>query len=163
MNYSGRRVPDTQVAPRNADQRRSPLVSESFEFVFYAGLTKHAPEPAALTSEPYRVLRPSGRGYAGLPLFYSPVGRHHLKPCHLLGKRNATRFVGGNVGDYTTGYAHSGLCRRTVPGGCRLLIQGRFESEKLSTKLTALSLAKLPPLGELLTWYVPFSFHTGPR
>jgi SAM-dependent methyltransferase len=144
------------------DARRLPLVSEGFDFVFCASLIEHVPEPAALIGELYRVLRPGGRGYVGFPPFYSPVGGHQFKPFHLLGERIAVRLAGGNVHSYATSHERGGLYRRTIRGVRRLLIRGGFEIEEISTRFTTLNVAKLPWLGEVLTWYVQFTVRKGP-
>jgi SAM-dependent methyltransferase len=133
-----------------------PFESRAFDFVFCASLIEHVPDAAALLVELYRVLRPGGRCYVGFPPFYSPAGGHQFKPFHLLGEGVALRLKGGGVTSYATSNERGGLHRRTIRGVQCLIGKAGFEVDDISTRFTALNVARLPWLGEVLTWYVQF-------
>lgn len=139
-----------------ADATRMPWPANHFDVVFCASLIEHVPDAAALLGEMYRVMKPGGAGYVGFPPFYSPVGGHQFKPYHLLGERLAVRLKGGAVRSYATSHERGGLYRRTIRGVRRQIKGAGFEIEDVSTRFTRLNVARLPWLGELLTWYVQF-------
>lgn len=138
------------------DAARMPFSDQSFDFVFCSSLIEHVPDARTLASELYRVTRAGGRAYVGFPPFYSPAGGHQFKPFHLLGERVAVRLAGGGVTSYTTSHERGGLYRRTIRDTRRLLLEAGFEIEDISTRFTRLNTARLPWLGEFLTWYVHF-------
>lgn len=138
------------------DAARLPLAAGTYDLVFCASLVEHVPAAAALLAELYRVLRPGGRAYVGFPPFYSPVGGHQFKPFHLLGEPIAVRLAGGGAGGYAGSHEWGGLYRRTIRGMDRLLRRTGFQIEHVSTRFSALNVARLPWLGEFLTWYVQF-------
>lgn len=144
-----------------ADATRTPWPTNHFDVVFCASLIEHVPDATALLGEMYRVMRPGGAGYVGFPPFYSPVGGHQFKPYHLLGERLALKLKGGGgrmaAGcSYANSHERGGLYRRTIRGVCRQIKDAGFEIEDVSTRFTRLNVARLPWLGELLTWYVQF-------
>ncbi len=138
------------------DAVRLPFERGAFDFVFCASLVEHVPEASALVAELWRVLRPGAQAYVGFPPFYSPVGGHQFKPFHLLGERLAVRLAGGGVTSYATSHERCGLYPRTIRGVRAMLRQVGFEIEDMSTRFVALNVARLPWLGEVLTWYVQF-------
>ncbi|MBN1656862.1 MAG: class I SAM-dependent methyltransferase [Anaerolineae bacterium] len=140
----------------NADATRTPLRDNCFDFVFCGSLIEHVPDAEAVLSEVYRVIRHGGAGYIGFPPFYSPAGGHQFKPFHLLGEGLALKLKGGGATSYADSHARGGLYRRTIRGVKRAILDTGFQIEDISTRFTALNVARLPWVGEVLTWYVQF-------
>ena len=138
------------------DVRALPLYDGEFDFVFCASLIEHVPHPDRLVAELYRVLRSGGHCYIGFPPFYSPVGGHQFKPFHLLGERVAVALAGQGERTFATAGGKWGLHRLTIRQTRRLLVGAGFVLDDVSTKFSPLSPARLPLLGEFLTWYVQF-------
>lgn len=145
------------------DATRLPLAGHSFDFVFCASLIEHVPQASALLAELFRVLRTGGQGYVGFPPFYSPAGGHQFKPYHLLGERLAVRLKGDGASSYAASHQRGGLYRRTIRAVRRQIEATGFEIVDISTRFSALNAARLPYLGEFLTWYVQFLVHKPDR
>ncbi len=133
-----------------------PFPAEQFDFIFCASLIEHVPQPGCLLAELYRVLRPGGQCYLGFPPFYSPAGGHQFKPFHLLGERVATALVRRGGRTFANAGGSWGLYRLTVRRAKQHIVEAGFLIEDISTKFTALNLARIPWLNEVLTWYVQF-------
>jgi|GEM_PF-437609 len=136
-----------------------PVQAGQFDFVFCASLIEHVSQPARLLAELYRALRPGGRCYVGFPPFYSPAGGHQFKPFHLLGERVATILVGKGRYTFADLGGGWGLYRVTIGQIRRLLAEVGLVIDDISTKFLPLSPARVPLLGEFLTWYVQFLAH----
>jgi SAM-dependent methyltransferase len=138
------------------DAQALPLCDGRFDFVFCASLMEHVPDPGRLAVELYRVLRVGGRCYVGFPPFYSPAGGHQFKPFHLLGERVAVALKGNDGRTYANAGGNWGLYRLGIRQAQRHLIDAGFCIDDVSTKFLPLNPARLPLLGEFLTWYVQF-------
>ena len=92
----------------------------------------------------------------GFPPFYSPAGGHQFKPFHLLGERAAIALSRQPGRTFAAAGGGWGLYRRTIRQVRRLLDGTGLVIEDISTKFLPLSFARLPVLGEFLTWYVQF-------
>lgn len=138
-----------------------PLRAEQFDFIFCASLIEHIPQPCRLLAELYRVLRPEGRCYLGFPPFYSPAGGHQFKPFHLLGERAATALSRQGGRTFANAGGTWGLYRLTIRKARGYLLEAGFLIEDMSTKFMALNPARIPLLGEFLTWYVQFLVRKG--
>lgn len=140
-----------------------PLSDGQFDFAFCASIIEHVPYPGQLLSELYRVLQTGGRCYVGFPPYYSPTGGHQLKPFHLLGERAAVALAGRGMWTYDNLGGSWGLHRVTIGQARQHLIESGFVIDDISTKFLPLSFARVPLLGEVLTWYVEFrATKTGP-
>lgn len=133
-----------------------PLADGQFDFVFCASIIEHVLDPGQLIAELRRVLRTGGRCYVGFPPFYSPAGGHQLKPFHLLGERAAVALAGRGKWTYDNLGGNWGLYRVTISQARRHLIESGFVIDSVSTKFSPVSFARVPLLGEVLTWYVEF-------
>jgi SAM-dependent methyltransferase len=133
-----------------------PFADSHFDFVFCASLIEHVPVPTRLLSELYRVLKTGGRGYIGFPPFYSPAGGHQFKPFHLLGERAAVALAGKGKWTFANVGGSWGLYRVTIGQTRQQLIESGFVIDDISTKFLPGNLARVPVLGEVLTWYVQF-------
>jgi ubiquinone/menaquinone biosynthesis C-methylase UbiE len=138
------------------DAQSLPLDDERFDFVFCASLIEHVLDPGKLTHELYRVLRTGGRCYVGFPPFYSPAGGHQFKPYHLLGERAAVALAGKRANSYASAGGNWGLYPLSIRQARRHLSQTGFTIEDVSTKFMPISFARVPLLGEVMTWYVQF-------
>jgi SAM-dependent methyltransferase len=136
-----------------------PVQAGQFDFVFCASLIEHVSQPSQLLAELFRVLRPGGRCYVGFPPFYSPAGGHQFKPFHLLGERVATILVGKGRYTFADLGGGWGLYRVTIGQVRSLLAEVGLVIDDISTKFLSLSPARMPLLGEFLTWYVQFLAH----
>lgn len=138
-----------------------PLCAEQFDFVFCASLIEHVPQPRRLLTELFRVLRPDGRCYVGFPPFYSPAGGHQFKPFHLLGERAATALSHRGGRTFASAGGNWGLYRLTIRRARHDLLETGFLIEDISAKFMAWNPARIPLLGEILTWYVQFLVRKG--
>jgi SAM-dependent methyltransferase len=139
-----------------ANAARLPFASISFPFVFCASLLEHVPEPAWLLAEIHRVLTADGSAYLSFPPFYSPVGGHQFKPFHLLGERWALRLSGHRADAYATSFGEWGLYPLTIRRARQLIADTGFRIRHESTRFVPMNLARLPWIGEFLTWHVQF-------
>jgi SAM-dependent methyltransferase len=144
-----------------ANAMQLPFDSNCFPVVFCASLIEHVADQARLLAEIKRVLIPGGVVYLSFPPFYSPVGGHQFKPYHLLGERWALRLSKHRAGDPDTSYADWGLYPLTVRQARQLFAEAEFEIRHESTRFLPLNVARLPVLGELLTWHVQFILCAG--
>jgi SAM-dependent methyltransferase len=138
------------------DVQSLPLSSEQFDVVFCASLIEHVANPGRLAQELYRVLRTGGWCYVGFPPFYSPAGGHQFKPYHLLGERAAVALAGKRASSYASAGGSWGLYPLSIRQARRYLSQAGFTIHDVSTKFLPISFARVPLLGEVLTWYVQF-------
>jgi SAM-dependent methyltransferase len=139
-----------------ADASEIPFVSSSFPFVFCASLIEHVPDPVKLVQEIGRVLTPDGVVYLSFPPFYSPVGGHQFKPYHLLGERWALRLSRRNKESYAKCYGDWGLYPLSIRRVRQIIAEAGLEIQRESTRFFPLNLARIPALGEFLTWHVQF-------
>jgi SAM-dependent methyltransferase len=133
-----------------------PFTSDSFPVVFCASLIEHVPDPLRLLVEIKRVLAPDGAVYLSFPPFYSPVGGHQFKPYHLLGERLALRLSKCEVDSYATSCGAWGLYIMTIRRARQLCSEAGLEIRQETTRFFPFNLARLPWLGEFLTWHVQF-------
>jgi SAM-dependent methyltransferase len=138
------------------DALELPIANDQFDFVFCASLIEHVPDPGHLLGELYRVLRTGGRCYVGFPPFYSPAGGHQFKPFHLLGERAAVALAGRGRWTYANVGGRWGLHRVTIGRARQQLIESGFVIDDISTKFLPVNFARIPVLGECLTWYAQF-------
>jgi SAM-dependent methyltransferase len=139
-----------------ADALRLPFAAGSFAFVFCASLIEHVPEPSQLLAEIQRLLPAGGSAYLSFPPFYSPVGGHEMKPFHLLGERWALRLSGHGATSYDTCFGDWGLYPLSIRRARRLIAAASLRIEHESTRFLPFNLARLPWLGEFLTWHLQF-------
>jgi SAM-dependent methyltransferase len=139
-----------------ADAMALPFSAGSFPIVFCASLIEHVAEPERLLAEIKRVLAPDGIVYMSFPPFYSPVGGHQFKPYHLLGERWAIRLSGQEVESYATSCGRWGLFRLTIQHARRLFAEAGLAIRHESTRFLPFNVARLPWIGEFLTWHVQF-------
>ena len=139
-----------------ADALRTPFPSRSFPFVFCASLIEHVAEPVALTREISRLLTPDGAAYLSFPPFYSPVGGHQFKPFHLLGERWALRLSGRAKRSYAECYGDWGLYPVTIQKAREAISEAGLQITDESTRFLPINTARIPALGEFLTWHVEF-------
>jgi SAM-dependent methyltransferase len=138
------------------DAQSLPLEDEQFDFVFCASLIEHVLDPGKLARELYRVLRSGGRCYVGFPPFYSPAGGHQFKPYHLLGERAAVALACKRTDSYASAGGSWGLYPLSIRQARQHLSQAGFTIDDISTKFLSINFARVPLLGEVLTWYVQF-------
>jgi SAM-dependent methyltransferase len=139
-----------------ADAVQLPFDAGSFSLVFCASLIEHVPEPSQLLAQIRRVLAPGGFAYLSFPPFYSPVGGHQFKPYHLLGERWALRLSGRKVDGFATACGDWGLYPLTVRRARQLFSEAGLKITHESTRFLPFNLARIPWLGEFLTWHVQF-------
>ncbi len=139
-----------------ADALRTPFRCGSFPFVFCSSLIEHVPEPTVLMKEIARLLVPTGRAYVSFPPFYSPVGGHQFKPFHLLGEGFALRLSGQEKRDFASCYGDWGLYPLTIREARDVISEAGMQIDHESTRFFPFSLARIPCLGEFLTWHVQF-------
>jgi len=133
-----------------------PFAGDSFPLVFCASLIEHIAQPRELLREIRRILRPGGVVYLSFPPFYSPVGGHQFKPYHLLGERLAIRLSGAGSKGFATCFGDWGLYPRTIRQVRRMLVEEGLRIRDISTRFSPLNVARIPLLGEFLTWHVQF-------
>jgi SAM-dependent methyltransferase len=146
-----------------ADALYLPLESESFAFVFCASLIEHVPNPLQLLVEVRRILTPDGLVYLSFPPFYSPVGGHQFKPYHLLGEKLAIRLSGHDTRGFQTAFGNWGLYPLSVRHARQLITQAGLSINQESTRFMPFNTAKLPWVGEFLTWHVQFILGKRPK
>lgn len=139
-----------------ADALRLPFAADTFPFIFCASLIEHIPLPSQLLREVHRVLTDEGKAYLSFPPFYSPVGGHELKPFHLLGEQWALRLSGHQASSYSTCFGDWGLYPLSIRKARKLIASAGLSIEHESTRFVPLNLARLPWVGEFLTWHVQF-------
>jgi SAM-dependent methyltransferase len=139
-----------------ADATQLPFDAGSFSLVFCASLIEHTPEPPRLLAQIRQVLAPGGFVYLSFPPFYSPVGGHQFKPYHLLGERWALRLSGRKVDSFATACGDWGLYPLTVRRARQLFSEAGLKIMHESTRFLPFNLARVPWLGEFLTWHVQF-------
>ena len=142
------------------DATKLPFSAQSFPLVFCASLIEHVAEPACLLTEIRRVLSPGGAVYLSFPPFYTPVGGHQFKPYHLLGERWALRFSNYRVDSFANCFGSWGLYPLSIRRAKRLIKEAGLKIVHLSTRFFPLNVARLPWLGEFLTWHVQFILKT---
>lgn len=146
-------IPETFIL---ADALETPFASCSFPFVFCASLIEHVPDPVKLVREIGRVLTPDGVVYLSFPPFYSPVGGHQFKPYHLLGERWGLRLSGRNKESYAKCYGDWGLYPLTIRRVRQIIAKAGLKIRRESTRFFPFNLARIPVMGEFLTWHVQF-------
>ncbi|MCP4535538.1 MAG: class I SAM-dependent methyltransferase [Chloroflexi bacterium] len=139
-----------------ADAIQLPFDSNRFSLVFCASLIEHVPEPIQLLLEIKRVLTPDGVAYLSFPPFYTPIGGHQFKPYHLLGERWAIRLSGKKVDSFATACGDWGIYPLTIRRVRQLIADAQLQVRHESTRYLPFNLARLPWLGEFLTWHVQF-------
>jgi SAM-dependent methyltransferase len=142
------------------DASHLPIKSESMDIVFCSSLIEHVSNQEQLIVEIKRVLKNQGICYISFPPFYSPVGGHQFKPFHLLGERCAIRLgklvYNLNLNDYNTSFGNWGLYPTTIKKVYHLAKFNRFKIISMTTRFSPLNFAKIPFLGEFLTWHAEF-------
>jgi SAM-dependent methyltransferase len=133
-----------------------PFADDTFPLVFCASLLEHVPHPRLLLKEIKRVLRPGGLAYISFPPFYSPAGGHQFKPYHLLGERLAIRLSGFKSEGYATCFGDWGLYPLSIRQAHRMLGEVGWHIKNMSTRFFPLNVARIPLVGEFLTWHVQF-------
>jgi SAM-dependent methyltransferase len=139
-----------------ADAVHLPFEAGRFPLVFCASLIEHVPDPARLLTEIKRVLSPEGVAYLSFPPFYSPVGGHQFKPYHLLGERWALRLSRHKADNFATACGDWGLYPLTIRRARHLIAEAGLLVKHESTRFLPFNLARIPWLGEFLTWHVQF-------
>ncbi|MFX1411390.1 MAG: class I SAM-dependent methyltransferase [Promethearchaeota archaeon] len=139
-----------------ANAMQLPFGPDRFPVVFCASLIEHVPEPTQLLAEIKRVLTPDGVVYMSFPPFYSPVGGHEFKPYHLLGERWALRLSRHKVDSLATACGDWGLYPLTIRRARRLFAEAGLKVQHESTRFFPFNVARVPWLGEFLTWHVQF-------
>ena len=139
-----------------ADAQTLPFATNSFYLVFCASLIEHVPRPRTLLREVRRVLEPEGAGYVSFPPFYSPAGGHQFKPYHLLGERLAIRLSGFDCQGFSVCFGDWGLYPLSIRKVKRMVQEVGFSIEDISVRFLPLNVARVPILGEFLTWHVQF-------
>jgi len=136
-----------------------PFGNDRFRFVFCASVIEHVPQPRLLLEEIERILTPGGSAYISLPPFYSPVGGHQFKPFHLLGERIAVRLSGSGCTGFAKGCSSGGfnpLYPLTIRQVRNLVREVGLEITSITTRFFPVNMARIPLLGEFLTWHVQF-------
>jgi SAM-dependent methyltransferase len=155
------RLKTTRLAFVLADALRLPFDSNRFPVVFCASLIEHVPDPVRLLAEIRRVLTPDGVAYLSFPPFYSPVGGHQFKPYHLLGERWALRLCKYKVDSYASSCGDWGLHPLSIRRARQLIAEAGLKIRHESTRFFPFNVARLPWLGEFLTWHVQFILSKG--
>ena len=143
-----------------ADAQSLPFALGSFSLVFCASLIEHVPRPRTLLEEIRRVLVPGGVGYLSFPPFYSPLGGHQFKPYHLLGGRLALRLSGSGYQGSNACFEDRGLFPLTIQKVRRMVQEVGFSTGYISVRFLPLNVARVPIMGEFLTWHVQFLMRT---
>lgn len=141
-----------------ADAAKMPFKPNSFDFVFCSSLIEHVKEPNALIAEIKRVLKNKGHCYLSFPPFWSPVGAHQFKPFHYLGEKIAVKLARKfrHVRSHRYDDEFGKLYIRTIKEVKELLLKNGFKIISVSTRMSPVNFAKLPILGEFLTWHAEF-------
>jgi SAM-dependent methyltransferase len=137
-----------------ADALRPPFCGESYSLVFCASLIEHVADPLQLLLQARRVLVPDGLLYVSYPPFYSPLGGHQFKPFHLLGERWALRLSKHKASSWATACGDWGLYPLSIRAVRKLLSSAGLTIVDESTRYLPVNLARIPLLGEFLTWHV---------
>jgi 2-polyprenyl-3-methyl-5-hydroxy-6-metoxy-1,4-benzoquinol methylase len=146
-------IPPTFVL---ADALYLPFDSNHFSMIFCASLIEHVHDPAQLLAGIKRMLTFDGVAYLSFPPFYSPIGGHQFKPYHLLGERWALRLSKYKVDNYATSCGKWGLYPLTIRRARQLFAEAGLAIMHESTRFLPFNVARLPWLGEFLTWHVQF-------
>jgi len=105
-------------------------------------------------------LKQGGRAYLSFPPFYSPVGGHSLKPYHLLGEKLGIwvwkQFNRNKRHREMCSFENWNLYPRTIKNVKEWVIRWGFYIEDLSVRFIPINLARIPFLGEFLTWHAQF-------
>jgi SAM-dependent methyltransferase len=139
-----------------ADALQLPFAADSLPFIFCASLIEHVPEPDRLLAEIHRLLPDGGQAYLSFPPFYSPVGGHEFKPFHLFGERWALRLSRHHAPSYRDCFGDWGLYPLSIRKARKLIATAGLVVEHESTRFAPLNLARLPWVGEFLTWHLQF-------
>lgn len=163
---------DSGISFVRADVLASPFLEGSFDFVFCSSVIEHVEDPLRLLQEIYRLLSPGSLCYLSFPPFYSPVGGHQFKPFHLFGERLAIRMCRRRVekirhswvkehqpakvagSGYRSAFGLWGLYPLSIRRAKTLVRSSGLSVLRVSTRFAPLSLARVPIIGELLTWHV---------
>ncbi len=143
------------------DAAHTPFADAAFDLVVCSSLIEHVPSAEAVIAEIVRLLPPGGWCYLSFPPYWSPRGGHNFSPFHWLGERAALRVYNWRhretpVTSMSTAYGEYGLHKRTIAGMRRLLRGYPLELMDLSARWMWLNPARVPLLGEVLTWHVQF-------
>jgi len=140
--------------------QKFPFDDNSFDFVFASSLIEHINNPEIMIKEIKRILRPNGLLYLSFPPFYSPVGSHAVKPFHYLGEKIAIKITNKikkrDIKSYETMFGEFGLYRITIKSIKKLLVKNNFKIIDTWTRFSPINTAKIPILGEFLTWHACF-------
>lgn len=149
-----------KIVPIRGEALNLPFKDNTLDFIFCSSLIEHVAEPELLLSEINRILKEGKFCYLSFPPFYSPVGGHQYKPFHLLGERSAIYFTKLlkkiEVKDFKNSYGNWGLYPMTISKVKRLSQESNFRIINITTRFLPMNFAKIPVLGEFLTWHVEF-------
>jgi SAM-dependent methyltransferase len=165
FQYKGVHVP--KIA---ADALQTPFAGHVFDIVICASLIEHVSSPNELLNEIIRIVKPGGIIYISFPPFYSINGGHQFAPFHLFGerfalwafsKRKKNRLKGWvrermnlDGQSYQEAFGKWGLYRMTIRKIRKLVRRDDLRLLDISTKLIPINFARIPLLGEFLTWHV---------
>lgn len=154
---------DENIFLIKGDATNLPFKNNSIDFIFCSSLIEHIQNQQKAISEAHRVLKNNSFCYLSFPPFYSPVGGHQFKPFHLLGENTAIilskLFKGIEVRDFETSFGNWGLFPTTVDYIKKLVKKSNFIIVNIHTRFSPINFAKIPFLGEFLTWHVEFFLH----
>lgn len=134
------------------------------DLVFCSSVIEHVENQDKLVKVIYDSLKDGGYFYLSFPPFYSLGGGHNIKPFHYLPEKlsiKIARTVGltiidENATDYTNLFGPVGLYKRHISGVKKLLMDNKFIILTCKTRYLPLNTARIPFIGELLTWHVEF-------
>ena len=148
------------IIPIKGDALNLPFKDNLIDFIFCSSLIEHISDQNKLIFEIYRVLKLRQFCYLSFPPFYSPVGGHQFKPFHLLGEKNAIilsrMFKSVEAKDYATSFGNWGLYPTTISKIKKLAKRANFRIVDIRPRFLPVNIAKIPLLGEFLTWHVEF-------
>ncbi|MEM0488798.1 MAG: class I SAM-dependent methyltransferase [Candidatus Methanomethylicaceae archaeon] len=155
-----------------ADALSIPLRDESVDFIFCASLIEHVNNPLLLLTEINRILKTEHYCYLSFPPFYSPRGGHEFSPFHYLGERYAIALTSfwrkypewinkiympnPAPRSFSETWQGWGLFKMTISRAKQLICQSDFKIIDISTRYLPINTARLPLIGEILTWHVQF-------
>jgi SAM-dependent methyltransferase len=154
------------------DALELPFRCSSFDGVFCASLIEHVRDQGRLLLEMRRVLKPGGWAYLSFPPYFSPLGGHQFSPFHYLGERIALAIArrrrwwgssswvpaefGTNPASFADAFGAYGLYPVTIAKARGLIGRSGFEIRWWGTRFFPVNVARLPILGEFLSWHVEF-------
>ncbi len=155
-----------------SDASTLPFLDNYYDFVLCTSMIEHVPNANQLVLEILRVTKSNGYFLLSYPPFYSIKGGHHLSPMHYFDEKTAIKLYNGLtrvfrkkwfgddspvlIDSYDRAFIHYGLYKRTITSIKHMLKKMNVYIVDMSTRYSPVNFARIPFLGEVLTWHVVF-------